>query len=107
MTKKTLLIFASLALMLAVPFTAPVSAAAKSAQIVQQLKARGATFVPMSRLPAAFAAKPRLDRYDCDSVACWCSGGADCLALIDEKGANCTHFRCGNDHGTPVCWCEL
>lgn len=104
---KTLLIFAALAMMLAVPFASQSSAATKTTQILRQLEAKSAKIVPMSKLPKALAAKPRTEEYDCDSVACWCSGGADCLALIDEKGASCSHFVCGNDHGTPVCWCDL
>ena len=46
----------------------------------------------MSKLPKALAAKPRTEEYDCDSVACWCSGGADCLALIRE-GSELLAFR--------------
>jgi len=107
MTKKTLIILASLALVLAAPFASPLSAATKSTQIMRQLEAKSAKIVPMSKLPKALADKPRTKHYDCDSVACWCSGGSDCLALIDEKGASCSHFVCGNDHGTPVCWCDL
>lgn len=107
MTKKTLIILASLALVLAAPLASPLLAATKSTQIMRQLEAKSAKIVPMSKLPKALADKPRIKHYSCDSVACWCSGGADCLALIDEKGASCSHFVCGNDHGTPVCWCDL
>ncbi|MGB6909370.1 MAG: hypothetical protein WBE01_06505 [Methyloceanibacter sp.] len=107
MNKTTLIAFAALALVRSAPLASPLSAEGRSAQIVQQLKAKSAIFVPMSKLPKGLATKPKSERYTCDSVACWCSGGSDCLDLIDAKGAQCTHFVCGNDHGTPVCWCDL
>jgi hypothetical protein len=107
MYTRPLLAFAALALVLAAAFASPLSAATKNAQIMRQLEAKSATIVPMSKLPKALATKPKNQRYSCDSVACWCSGGSDCLKLIDEKGASCSHFVCGNDHGTPVYWCDL
>lgn len=83
--------------------------AAKSGDAMQMLAQKGATIGPMTprlnKLKAA--AGGGSSEYSCDSVACWCSGGSDCLNLIDAKGGQCKHFVCGNDHGTPVCWCDL
>lgn len=45
--------------------------------------------------------------YSCDKRACWCSGSKNCDKMMSEKGSQCKHFRCGNDHGTTVCWCDL
>ena len=59
MTKKTLIILAGLALVLAAPFASPLSAATKSTQIMRQLEAKSAKIVPMSKLPKALADKPR------------------------------------------------
>jgi hypothetical protein len=49
----------------------------------------------------AAIAKP----YSCDKRACWCSGSKNCDKMM--SGENCKTFRCNNDHGTTVCWCEL
>ena len=53
MTKKTLIILAGLALVLAAPFASALSAATKTTQIMQQLEAKSAKIVPMSKLPKA------------------------------------------------------
>lgn len=83
-------------------------AAPTGTPMMRQLKSRGAKVGPMSTKLKGFAARGTgAQAYQCDSVACWCSGGSDCLDLIDNEGANCKHFVCGNDHGTPVCWCDL
>ncbi len=82
--------------------------AAKGGDAVQMLKQKGATFGPMTpRLNKLKASGDGSVEYHCDSVACWCTGGGDCLNLIDAKGGKCKHFVCGNDQGTPVCWCDL
>ena len=49
MTKKTLIILAGLALVLAAPFASALSAATKTTQIMQQLEAKSAKIVPMSK----------------------------------------------------------
>ena len=46
MTKKTLMILAGLALVLAAPLASPLSAATKTTQIMQQLEAKSAKIVP-------------------------------------------------------------
>ena len=74
--------------------------------IMQQLKAKGATVVPMTPIMKKFSAGAGGGaKYTCDSLACWCSGGSDCLNLMDNR--ECKHWRCGNDAGQPVCWCDL
>ena len=81
---------------------------AQNSTDMQMLAKKGATIGPMTPALNKFkAAAGGSSKYQCDSVACWCSGGSDCLNLIDAKGAQCKHFVCGNDHGTPVCWCDL
>ena len=70
---------------------------------LDQLQARGAKVVPLSKMPKAFATKQTSVRYKCDSAACWCSG--DCFDMISN--VTCKHLVCGNDHGTVVCWCDL
>ena len=107
MFKQIILAAAALALTLSAPSSLPVSAAEKNVQVMRQLEKKGARVVPMSKMPQAFAAKPKFERYTCDSVACWCSGSSDCFNMISNEGLNCTHLVCGNDHGTPVCWCDL
>ena len=72
------------------------------------LQRRGAEIVPISRLPMkARSGAGGTQEYQCDSEACWCAGSSDCLDLIDNEGAKCKHFVCGNDHGITVCWCDL
>ncbi len=74
--------------------------------IMQQLKAKGATIGPMTPAMRNFSAGANGgSKYTCDSTACWCSGGSDCLNLMDNQ--ECKHWRCGNDAGQPVCWCDL
>lgn len=74
--------------------------------IMQQLKAKGATIGPMTPAMKNFAASTGGgSKYQCDSAACWCSGGSDCLNLMDNR--ECRHWRCGSDAGQPVCWCDL
>ena len=81
---------------------------AQNSTDMQMLAKKGATIGPMTpKLNKYKAAGRGSSEYSCDAVACWCSGGSDCLNLIDAKGGQCKHFVCGNDHGTPVCWCDL
>lgn len=42
---------------------------------------------------------------DCDSSACWCVGGSDCLDMITSN--DCAHLRCNGSPQGPVCWCDL
>jgi hypothetical protein len=108
MFKQIILAAAALVLALSAASSLPVLAAEKNVQVMlRQLEKKGATVVPMTKMPQAFTAKPKFERYSCDSVACWCSGSSDCFNMISNEGLNCTHLVCGNDHGTPVCWCDL
>ena len=82
-----------------------ISAAKKAAvNAGEQLKARGATMVPRSELPVK-ASSGRGSKYTCDKSACWCTGVKSCMKLTDKmcRGG----FRCNNDGGQPVCWCDL
>ena len=106
MTKKTLIILAGLALVLAAPFASALSAATKITQIMQQLEAKSAKIVPMSKLPKALADKPRTKHYDCDSVACWCSGGSDCLADRQALTAEPPHPKCATSPSDRLAPCR-
>lgn len=77
-------------------------AQAADAKAVTQLKAAGASFVPMSRVPKGV--KSLAAGGDGTAEAEWCVGAAACLDLIESNA--CKSMRCGNDHGTPVCWCD-
>lgn len=67
---------------------------------LDQLKSRGATIIDDSKIKRLI---------DCGRVVkggIACAGAGQCLALLDNFGTQCTSFVCGNDHGTPVCWCD-
>jgi hypothetical protein len=63
--------------------------------------------VARSELPKKVTSGKRntSSKYPCDSKACWCRGGKSCLALTERT--DCKSFRCNNDGGQPVCWCDL
>ena len=67
---------------------------------LDRLKSRGAKIVGDSEI------KGLVDRGRVEKGGIACVGVSQCLILIDNFGTQCKSFRCGNDHGTPVCWCD-
>jgi hypothetical protein len=67
---------------------------------LDQLKTRGAKIVKDSQV------KTLVDRGRTEKGGIACVGVAQCLILIDNFGTQCKSFVCGNDQGTPVCWCD-
>jgi hypothetical protein len=67
--------------------------------IFEQLESHGAKMVQRSEMKSLIGGGPKKG-----GIACW--GGAQCLILIEKFGTQCKDFRCNNDHGKAVCWCE-
>jgi hypothetical protein len=75
--------------------------AQKSANGLDELKSRGA------KIQSAATIRKMINKgggSQKGGVAC--VGASQCLTLIENFGSQCKSFVCGNDHGTPVCWCD-
>lgn len=88
-------------------------AAVGSSGAITALKQKGATFGTMT--PKMSRAVKGLKSssggantagYQCTHSACWCAGLADCMDMADTWATDCDTFRCNNDGGQTVCYCE-
>lgn len=68
--------------------------------VLKPLESHGAKIVKYSQV------KDLVDQGKRKGGGVACVGTKQCLILIENFGSQCKSFRCGNDFGTPVCWCD-